>query len=405
MAIELTREELFNQVWERPMTKVAADYNISDVALKKICNKHRIPVPGRGYWAKKAAGKSVERAYFRAVTDPAVDRVLIHGSAAQNLPEAVKAVKAAAKAREQRPENKIEVIAVPENLHPKVERTGNQLKKAKPSVMGLVVTSSPNLFHLEIGPASVERAIAFLHALVVAAEARGHCLVEGDRALAFGVDGETIDFKIVEQTRCFKHEPTEAERAAIEKWEKRQQRRHRSWDTVDWTPRPTLPEWDYEPNGQLRVIINEGHHGYDGLRRTFGDGRIQRIETLTNAILEAFVTWSAAIKAKREEDERRRRAWEEEERQRQERQRRNALEKKRVAALLDDLEQWHRHRQVLDYVAAVEAKLNAGSYEEAEAALEWISWAKDYADRINPLTEGLPRLQKFEDFKPWELNV
>ena len=49
MPIELTREELFKQVWERPMTKAAADYGISDVALKKICDKHRIPVPGRGY--------------------------------------------------------------------------------------------------------------------------------------------------------------------------------------------------------------------------------------------------------------------------------------------------------------------------------------------------------------------
>ena len=30
------------------MTKVAADYEISDVAPNKICLKHRIPVPGRG---------------------------------------------------------------------------------------------------------------------------------------------------------------------------------------------------------------------------------------------------------------------------------------------------------------------------------------------------------------------
>jgi hypothetical protein len=39
------------------MTKVAADLGVSDVAVKKICDKHRIPVPGRGYWAKIAAGQ------------------------------------------------------------------------------------------------------------------------------------------------------------------------------------------------------------------------------------------------------------------------------------------------------------------------------------------------------------
>lgn len=103
MAIELTREELFGQVWERPMTRVAADYGISNVGLKKICVKHRIPVPGRGYWAKKAAGKRVERTHFRTVTDPTVNRIVIYGSPAQNLPEAVKEAREAAKKRERRP--------------------------------------------------------------------------------------------------------------------------------------------------------------------------------------------------------------------------------------------------------------------------------------------------------------
>ena len=59
---EVTREDRFTQVWERPKTKVSADYGISDVAMKKICDKHRIPVPGGGYWAKKEAGKPVQPA-------------------------------------------------------------------------------------------------------------------------------------------------------------------------------------------------------------------------------------------------------------------------------------------------------------------------------------------------------
>lgn len=49
MPTKLMRDELFNQVWKRPMTKVAAEYGISDFALKNICVKHRIPVPGRGH--------------------------------------------------------------------------------------------------------------------------------------------------------------------------------------------------------------------------------------------------------------------------------------------------------------------------------------------------------------------
>jgi hypothetical protein len=47
--IRLNREELYEQVWSTPMTKLAKQYQISDVGLAKICKKLKIPVPGRGY--------------------------------------------------------------------------------------------------------------------------------------------------------------------------------------------------------------------------------------------------------------------------------------------------------------------------------------------------------------------
>lgn len=55
------RDKLYRQVWERPMQTVAKEYRISDVALAKTCRKLAIPVPGRGYWAKRAAGTRVPK--------------------------------------------------------------------------------------------------------------------------------------------------------------------------------------------------------------------------------------------------------------------------------------------------------------------------------------------------------
>lgn len=60
MAITMTRAELHALVWDRPMTKLAAEHSLSDVALHKICRKHDVPTPPVGYWAKKAHGKSVK---------------------------------------------------------------------------------------------------------------------------------------------------------------------------------------------------------------------------------------------------------------------------------------------------------------------------------------------------------
>jgi hypothetical protein len=56
---EYTRREFYDLVWSQPMRTIAAGFGISDVALAKHCKKANIPVPERGYWARKQAGKAV----------------------------------------------------------------------------------------------------------------------------------------------------------------------------------------------------------------------------------------------------------------------------------------------------------------------------------------------------------
>jgi hypothetical protein len=52
-----SREELYQKVWDRPVQKVAKEFGMSDVGLAKVCRKLFVPLPGRGYWARKVAGK------------------------------------------------------------------------------------------------------------------------------------------------------------------------------------------------------------------------------------------------------------------------------------------------------------------------------------------------------------
>lgn len=58
--VNMTREELHQLVWSEPMRTAAKSMGISDVALAKQCRKANVPVPPRGWWARKAAGKRVE---------------------------------------------------------------------------------------------------------------------------------------------------------------------------------------------------------------------------------------------------------------------------------------------------------------------------------------------------------
>lgn len=55
------REELYEKAWSKPIQQLAKEYGISDVGLAKVCRKLAVPIPGRGYWAKKAAGKPVAK--------------------------------------------------------------------------------------------------------------------------------------------------------------------------------------------------------------------------------------------------------------------------------------------------------------------------------------------------------
>ena len=55
---QVSREDLYAQVWRTPMSRLAQTYCISGNGLAKICRRMNVPYPPRGYWAKKAAEKS-----------------------------------------------------------------------------------------------------------------------------------------------------------------------------------------------------------------------------------------------------------------------------------------------------------------------------------------------------------
>lgn len=57
-ASDLTREELYDLVWAMPVQRAAEQFAISDVALAKLCRRRQLPLPPRGYWARKEAGQN-----------------------------------------------------------------------------------------------------------------------------------------------------------------------------------------------------------------------------------------------------------------------------------------------------------------------------------------------------------
>ena len=59
--IELTRQELYEQVWSKPMVTLAKEYSLSDNGLRKICKKYDVPIPPMGHWQKSQFNKKTTK--------------------------------------------------------------------------------------------------------------------------------------------------------------------------------------------------------------------------------------------------------------------------------------------------------------------------------------------------------
>ncbi|NCC53207.1 MAG: hypothetical protein EOM20_18625, partial [Spartobacteria bacterium] len=82
MTKPLNRKALYDLVWSKPMTAAAEEYGLSDRGLAKLCERNSIPVPPRGYWAKKAAGKKVRKAPLIVLDEKEPDTAILLRKAA-----------------------------------------------------------------------------------------------------------------------------------------------------------------------------------------------------------------------------------------------------------------------------------------------------------------------------------
>lgn len=361
MSRVFTREEFYDLVWSKPMTHLAKEFALSDVALHKICKKHDIPNPPLGWWAKKAAGKTVKQTPLPKAKARTSDRITIAAGELRPEPELI----ATARENARLLASSIDAEAVlPTN--PIVDRTISQLRKAKPSsINGLVTVEGLNVVKVNIAPVSIDRLELALGRIAAAAEALGIKLVRGEKCASFQCEGETIGFSISEGVRREKHVPTEKELAEQEAARKRRARRWNnpsSWDDDDFSFSSLRgPEWDYHPTGQLVFELEHSYLLGGSPRRSFKDAKVQRIENMASDIAVGIAVLAAAKKddqVKREEQARQR---EEERRLRELALRRDHIAERRGKALDEVLEEMASLDRLRRLVANLRGEEMSGS--------------------------------------------
>jgi hypothetical protein len=57
----LSREQLYDMVWQEPMLRVAEQLGVSSSYMARVCSELRVPRPSQGHWAKLEFGKPSEQ--------------------------------------------------------------------------------------------------------------------------------------------------------------------------------------------------------------------------------------------------------------------------------------------------------------------------------------------------------
>jgi hypothetical protein len=391
--LTVSRKELYELVWSKPMVELAKDFGLSDVAVAKRCRKLGVPVPGRGYWARVAAGQTPRQAPLRKRAEKSTDCSALSFDPPREEPiESKKPVDA--------PEHdalraKIQGIQADWSIDLRqassaVKRTAVHLKRFtfKELVWSHGERTGP-LLRTKVSESAGDRALFVCEQLLSCAAKLGWTFrappkpkEQTDRSVyrlnlpavpAFGhlqVEGETLAFRIDERRRQVDHRLTEEEKQLS-------RRGHYVHP----------PRWDLLPTGELRLhISNAPDSRYTS--RTWKDSRRARLEDQVQSILLGLLDEALRVKLAREQ----RRQAEIEQRRQEELRWQRSERRAANATLIHELEAqvgaWCRARLLRAYLRAL--RRAAGS-QKIKAKLhgkhvDFIDWAQHYVDQLDPLS-------------------
>jgi hypothetical protein len=282
--------------------------------------------------------------------------------------------------REKSPDNLLRVDEGSEELHWLALRTQEQLLKAaaKNTKSDLTwIRGGARSLDICVSPPLTHRAIQIMSALATGLEKRKHKVTLENGRTYVTVLGEKFSIILEEPSKRIEHEPTEKEIRQMEKY---------SW------MRPE--KYDYLPSGKLSLKIDKNTYGY---RRSWNDGKKKRIENCLNDVIIGLIDSAFKEKSRRAEKERRERERKEYERLKHVKQEAIRKEKERLNKLEDAAENWHKSQKLRAFIDAVRQNSDFVEIGTGEDVSDWLDWATQQADRLDPLAESPPSILDEEE--------
>ncbi len=364
----INRNQLYQDIWNTPLTKLAPVYNLSIYEMKKLCNSFCIPLPKVGHWSKVAFGKTVEIPSL-PVYDKCKLKVKKSNFSKNNQPIIVKKI-----------EKKLfPDIRVKKNLtkpHVITVKTRDGLKRSQTDEYGMKKPWGGG-FDLRISKANERRALLIIDTLCKWFEENDikiHLPFKESTITEVVIDDQRIRIKIEEKSKLTAKTLT------------------KGWGSYEYYIR------EYTPTEQLSLVIDNYCWGC-GIRKVWRDGKRSKVE---EKLGEFVSTLFQHAEYKKQEELRREAEKLERERQRKEKKYNEACEKLEKQ-MLDELKKQSTYlkqsRELIAYIDKVK-ELAKKQYKDTNYPVEltdWITWAESYATEPNPLNKGLPEYKKATD--------
>ena len=367
---EYEREKLYKEVWDEPVSTVAKRYCVSDVAIRKICKSMDIPVPPRGYWAKKRAGQKVRKEPL-----PKTDKrtTVTRYYSVERKPPAPEPELMDILSEEEY--QKLYSVAESIEMLPEGSRYHKTIAAYKASIDTWKKEYGNYDYHLAkhrehpapeltntVSDQTRPRVFCILNSLVKSTAELGGGITE---KLYMIVRGETVPVTFSEAKDKNDHVLTKQEERELAEYERKSK-------TYSWAHKPNIRKYDHVFNGKLTIKINNHY--------SFRDSESRQIEDRLTEILFALYKASEEVRLerlRREEEER------EAEEERQEKEHRLELYNAEVDitnSLINEANDYEIACRIRRYVECVRSLTDPSDQETQE----WIDWANKKADWFDP---------------------
>jgi hypothetical protein len=377
----INRKDLYQKVWETPITRLSKEYGLSDVGFSKICKKHNIPRPPRGYWARKAAGYKVKQLPL-----PQGEDVTIEINPNPYSQNANKSKELISKMSSYKQSNEDPII-VPDRLsspHPLIKQSSEILNGRQANVLGIVTPPKKRCLDIAVSKGSLRRALRIMDTILKVLDKKGYGVYLSEGRTKTKILEVPISFGISEKLVTKRKRPEEHDLNG----------RYRFGHSRFIEERV--------PSGDLGLTIHEAQDFYIyGCQQNWNDGKKSKLENRTNSFIDGLVTVAVAkIERDKEREEEERLRIERQRQLEEERQKRAELRKKyleedaRVTRLISEAENWKRSQILREYIAEIEKKTTGGDlpFSLDKPLVEWLKWAHDQADRLDPLSPRPPSI-------------